>query len=198
MKKYLIRALLTISILFLFAHTVRAGVPTDHVKAATDKLYEIITSQELETPEMAEQRARMIRETVDTVFNWKAFSQRALGKHWKRLSNEQKEEFVFLFGQLVERTYMNKTRQYSGERINFISEETDGKRGILGAEVEIKKGTKIKVEFRVMKEKEIWSIYDVYVEGISIVNNYRVQFSNILIKSDYTELLSMLKTKLDN
>jgi len=196
MKKFF-GLLMAFSIFIFFTCAVQAGEATDRIKAATDKLVEIITDHDLDAPDMAETRAHMIRETVDQVFNWSAFSQRALGRHWRKLSQKEKDEFTFLFGQLIEQTYMDKTRQYSGEKLNFIREETEGKYGVVDAEG-IKGGANIAIQFRIMKVNEKWYIYDVYVEGVSLVNNYRVQFNNILIKSGYNELLDKLKSKLNS
>ena len=197
MKKYnFIGLLFAIPIFFLFAGAAYAGDATDRIKTATDKLIEIVSDHDLDPPEMADKRAHMIRETVDTIFDWGAFSQRALGKNWKTLNKEQKGEFIVLFGQLVERTYMDKTRQYSGQKLHFLKEETDKKYGTVDAEVIIKNGANIAIQFRIFKKNEIWFIYDVYVEGISFVNNYRNQFNNIMANSGYDELVSKLKTKL--
>lgn len=193
----LLKLLTTIFMLMLFTCTVRAGVATDRINAVTDKLIEIVANPDLDTAEMAEKRAQMIRETVDKIFDWRAFSQRALGKHWRKLSKMERDEFICLFGQLLERTYMDKTRQYSGQQMNFIGEESDEKYGVVDAEVILKNEANIAIQFRVMKENDTWLVYDVHVEGVSLVNNYRVQFNNILTKSDYGELISRLKTKLD-
>jgi phospholipid transport system substrate-binding protein len=189
--------LIVIFIFMLFTSASQAGVATDRIKTATDKLLEIVTNHDLDPPEMAEKRARMIREAVDAVFDWQAFSQRAMGRHWRKLSKGEKDEFTTLFGQLIERTYMDKTRQYSGQQMKFIDEETDEKYGTVDAEVEMKNEANIAVQFRILKNNETWFIYDVYVEGVSLVNNYRVQFNNIMTKSGYSELISKLKTKLD-
>ena len=155
--KIIIRLLIAFPIFVFFTCGVKAGEATDRIKVATDKLVEIMTDQDLDAPDMAEKRAHMIRETVDQVFNWSAFSQRALGRHWRKLSQKEKDEFTFLFGQLIERTYMDKTRQYSGEKLNYISEETDGKYGVVDAEG-IKGGTNIAIQFRIMKVNEKWYI----------------------------------------
>ena len=195
-SKYL-GLLIGIPILLLFSFTAKAGVATDRIKAATDKLLEIVTNHDLDPPEMAENRARMIRETVDTVFDWGAFSQRAMGKHWRKLSKEQKDEFIKLFGHLIERTYMDKTRQYSGQQLSFIKEENDEKYGTVDAEVIIKNEANISIQFRVFKKDETWFVYDVYVEGVSFVNNYRDQFNEIMTKSGYGELVNRLKAKLN-
>ena len=198
MKKTNYTGLLTVIFIFmLFNCTAQAGVATDRIKTVTDKLLEIVTNHDLDSPDMAEKRAHMIRGAVDTVFDWQAFSQRAMGRHWRKLSKEEKEEFITLFGQLIERTYMDKTRQYSGQQMKFIDEETDEKYGVVNAEVEMKNEANIAIQFRVLKNNETWFVYDVYVEGVSLVNNYRVQFNNIMTKSGYSELISKLKTKLD-
>jgi phospholipid transport system substrate-binding protein len=189
--------LAAIFILLFFNLQVKAGEATDRIKAATDKLIEIVTNHELDAPEMAEKRAKMIRETVDTVFDWSAFSQRALGKHWSTLSQAQKKEFIFYFSQLLERTYMDKTRHYSGEKMIYLDEKIDGKYGVVGAKVTLNSRKDAAIEYRVIKPADKWFIYDVYVEGISLVSNYRNQFSTILSKSGYDELLKRLKIKLD-
>ena len=197
MKKNNYIVLLLAIPIFLFTSSAQAGVATDRIKAATDKLLEIVTNHDLDPPEMAEQRAHMIRETVDSVFDWGAFSQRALGKNWRKLSKEQKDEFIVLFGQLIERTYMDKTRQYSGQKLSFIKEETDEKYGTVDAEVIMKNEANIAIQFRIFKKNDIWFIYDVYVAGVSFVNNYRDQFNDIMTKSGYNELVNRLKAKLD-
>ena len=198
MKKNIFTGLsIAVFIIMLFTCNAQAGVATDRIKTATDKLIEILNNHDLDPPEMAEKRASMIRKTVDTVFDWGAFSQRALGRHWRKLTKEEKKEFIPLFGQLIERTYMDKTRQYSGQQMNFLSEETDEKYGTVEAEVIIKNETNIPIQFRVIKRNEKWFIYDVRVEGVSLVNNYRDQFNEIMTKSGYKVLISRLKTKLD-
>lgn len=183
--------------ILLFSFSVSAGEPTDRIKKTTDKLIEIVSDHTLDPPEMAEKRAALIREAVDWVFDWEAFSQRAMGRHWAKLNKEQKKEFVLLFGQLLERTYMDKTRHYSGEQIKFISEEIEDRYGTVEAVVTTRNGTDIAVEYRVIKDDNGWFVYDVYVEGVSLVNNYRVQFNRIMIKASYEELINKLKTKLE-
>lgn len=196
-KSKFIGLLIAVSIFLPFTFSAQAGVATDRIKKATDKLIEIVTNHDLDSPEMADKRAHMIRETVDTIFDWPAFSQRALGRHWRKLNNKQKEEFIPLFGQLIERTYMDKTKQYSGQKMHFISEKTDDKYGSVDAEVILKNEKNIPIQFRIIKRHETWYIYDVFVEGISLVNNYREQFDTILTRSGYGELVSRLRAKLD-
>lgn len=198
-SRYLHLLLLWILPVHLIANplTVGAGELTDAVKKTTDKLIEIVLDHSLNAPEMEEQRDRMIREAVDEVFDWEAFSQRAMGRHWKKLTDDEKKEFISLFGQLLERTYMNKTRQYSGESIVFLNEDIDGKYGVLEAKILTENGMEIPVIYSMMKENGAWSVYDVSIEGVSLVNNYRNQFNNILTKSSYKELKNRLESKLE-
>jgi phospholipid transport system substrate-binding protein len=182
---------------FAFPSLVNAGELTDRIKRATDRLIAIVTDPELQSLEMEHKRNIMIRKAVDEIFDWEAFSQRAMARHWRKLSKSEKEEFVYLFGQLLERTYMDKTRQYSGEKMIFLNETIEKKYGIVEAKVITKDGTEIPVNYSAFKKQGEWFIYDVYVAGISLVNNYRVQFNDIITRSSYEELKARLKSKLE-
>jgi phospholipid transport system substrate-binding protein len=177
--------------------TVSAGELADRVKKATDKLMEIFSNQTLDAPEMEEKRNMMIREAVDKVFDWEAFSQRTMGRHWRKLSPDEKKEFISLFGRLLERTYLHKTKHYSGESIFFLDEEIDEKYGNLEAKIITENGTEVPVDYRMIKKNGSWFVYDVHIEGVSLVNNYRTQFNNILTKSSYKELKKLLESKLE-
>lgn len=197
MKSRSLLSAFAVILILMFSTAAIAGEATDRIKAVTDKLIEIVTDHKLDPPNMAEKRARMIRDAVDSVFDWSEFSKRAMGRYWNNLSNAQKKEFVNLFGQLLERTYMEKTRHYSGEKMIFTGEDTDNKYGTVDASVTTKNGANVPIKYRVIKENGKWWVYDVSVEGISLVHNYKVQFNNILSRSSYDELLRRLKAKVN-
>lgn len=184
-------------LVLLFSCTALAGEATDRIKATTDKLIEIVTNHELDPPEMENKRNHMIKEAVDMVVDWESFSRRAIGKHWRKLNREEREEFVFLFCRLIEQAYMGKTRQYSGEQIRFVNEKTDKKLGTVEAIVTTKSGMEVEVRYSVIKKNGSWFVYDLHLEGIGLGFIYRVQFNTILITSSYNELLKRLKTKVD-
>ncbi|MFC1868737.1 phospholipid-binding protein MlaC [Thermodesulfobacteriota bacterium] len=195
-SKYIRHLTLMVSLAFAIPSTVMAGEATDRIKNTTDKLIAIVTDPDLEPIEMAGKRNRLIRAAVDEVFDWEEFSQRALARHWRKRTNDEKKEFISLFGQLLERTYMDKSRSYSGEKIVFLDESIDGNYGVVTARVTLKSGKEVEIDYRVIKKDGIWFVYDVYVEGVSLVNNYRVQFKSIIMKSSYKELVTRLKAKL--
>jgi len=194
--RYLQQVILVVFIFFIFLSPVLAGEATERIREATDRIIDIITDPELKAPERAEDQKRMIRETVDSIFDWTAFSQRALARHWRKRTDEEKREFVSLFSQLLERTYMAKVGDYSDEKAFYLEEILDGKYGVVKAKVRLHKGREIEVDYRIRNKGGGWLVYDVYVEGISLVNNYRVQFNEIITKSSYQELVSRLKAKM--
>jgi phospholipid transport system substrate-binding protein len=177
--------------------TVSAGELADRVNKATDKLIEIFSDQTLDAPEMEEKRISMIRDAVDEIFDWEAFSRRTMGRHWRKLSPDEKNEFVSLFGRLLERTYLYKIKHYSGESIVFLNEKIDEKYGKLKAKIITENGTDIPLDYHMIKKNGTWFVYDVHIEGVSFVNNYRTQFNNILTKSSYKELKKLLESKLE-
>jgi phospholipid transport system substrate-binding protein len=194
--KFVKRLIITAILLLCMSMPLMAGEATDRVKIASDKVLAIIADKKFQAPEMKTKREQMIIEAVDSVFNWEEFSKRALAKNWSKRTDSEKKDFITLFGQLVERTYMAKTQQYTGGKISFLDEKIDGEYGNVSTQLVTSAGTQIPVEYRVMKKDSTWWVYDVNIEGVSLVNNYRSQFNDILTKSSYEELVKRLKEKL--
>ena len=172
-----------------------AGVPTEQLKGTTDKIISILTDPELKGPSQAEKRRGLIRKTADERFDWQEMSRRSLGRHWTKLNEEERKTFVNLFSQLLERTYMEKVEDYSGEKVTYIGDTVDGDYATVEIKVLTSKNVDIPVVNKVKKNGEQWMIYDVSIEGVSLVNNYRTQFNSILSKSSFSELLAKLREK---
>jgi phospholipid transport system substrate-binding protein len=191
------RLILSISIFLAIPITVTAGEPTDKIKAVSDKLIAIVFDNSLKAPEMKDKREQMVFEIVDGLFNWEEFSRRALARNWNKRTDSEKKDFIPLFRLLVERTYMDKAGQYSGGEVVFLDEKIKGDYGNVSTQVLTSAGTQIPVEYRVMKKDGVWWVYDVNVEGVSLVNNYRSQFNDVLTKSSFEDLLKRLKEKIE-
>ena len=173
-----------------------AGEPTDQMKQTTDKILSILTDPTLKESPRAEERERLIRKTLDERFDWEEMARRSLAKYWAQRTEEEKKEFVNLFTDLLERTYMDKVVEgYSGEKIIYEGENIESAYGTLKVKIVTKKNTNIAVEYRLKKGGEQWLIYDVSIEGVSLVNNYRAQFDSIMTKVPYANLVKMLKDK---
>ena len=174
-----------------------AGGPTEDVRDTTDKLIAIVSDPAMKTSDMASERARRIRAAVDERFDWREMSKRTLARHWKKRSDREKENFVDLFGKLLERTYLDKVEGYSGEKVLYVGEKVDGKYGIVLVKIVTEKDTEILVKYKLKNKDSEWLVYDISIQGVSLVNNYRKQFKSIMTRSSYEDLVKKLKKKVE-
>jgi phospholipid transport system substrate-binding protein len=172
-----------------------AGVPTEKVKETADKIILIVSDPVLKDQAKAAERRELIRKAVDELCDWEEMSRRSLGRHWAQRSEQEKKEFVSLFGKLLERTYVDKVEGYSGEKVNYTGEKVDGDYAEVDVKIVTNKNTEIPVVYRMRAKGEKWWVYDMVIEGVSLVNNYRTQFSDMLAKSSYEGLVKKLKEK---
>ena len=172
-----------------------AGAPTDQLRGATDRVLEVLASPELAKPAKVEERRKLIRAVANQAFDWEETAKRALARHWRALRNEQREEFSALFADLIERSYVGKIEAYSGEKIAYLGETVEGDQATVRTQLVTRSGTQIPIDYRMQRETERWRVYDVLIEGVSLVSNYRTQFNKIVQQSGYEDLLKKLKTK---
>lgn len=173
-----------------------AASPMEQIRGTTEEILELVKDPALAGPENKAERRRLIRKVVDKRFDWEEMSQRALARHWSERTEAEKEAFIELFGELLERTYMDRVEGYQGEKIVYESEEIED----TYAEVEVKfagRQNEIPVIYRLHKEGEEWLVYDISIEGVSLVNNYRNQFNSILVRSSFDGLMDKLKKKVE-
>lgn len=193
--KYLFNMMLPLLMTLVFSAPVLGGAPTEQLKGTTDKILAILTDPALQAPEKLAEKKRMIREAVDERFDWAAISRRALGRHWKKMTADEKRAFIPLFGQMLEQTYLSRVGEYSGEKVSYEDEKIDGIYGVVKVKIMSDTHGVISVKYRVWNKKDEWFIYDISIEGVSLVNNYRSQFNNILMKSSPSELIKKLEEK---
>lgn len=174
-----------------------AKEPMDQIKQTTDKILSIVTDSSLKNPSKAQEKRRLIRRAVDDLFDWEEMAHRSLARHWDQRTAEEKKEFVRLYSDLLERTYMEKVEGYSGEKITYEGETIDDGYAIVKVKISTKKNNDIRVEYRLRKEGNKWLVYDVLIEGISLVNNYRAQFNSIISQSSYEKLVKRLRDKVE-
>ena len=166
-----------------------AGAPTEQVRQYTDQVVKILENPELRS---ADKRAA-VRKVAGEVFDVNETARRALGTHWQGRSGPERDEFVHLFADLLERTYISKVDLFGGERLRYTAETIDGDFAIVRAKVITKKGTEIPVEARMLKKSDHWLIYDIAIENISLVGNYRTQFDRVIRTSSFQELVRRLR-----
>ncbi len=172
-----------------------AGEPTQQINQTTDKILSILSDSNLKQPSRAQERKDLISQAVDERFDWQEMAQRSLSRHWAQRTPEEKKEFVELFRDLLERTYLEKVDDYSGETVRYEGESVEGNFAIVKVRILSSKKNEIPVEYRLKKKGKQWLVYDISIEGVSLVNNYRTQFNSILVKSSYQDLVQKLKDK---
>jgi len=172
-----------------------AGIPTDQLKGATDRVLKILQDPALKAQEEA--RRKQMRAIADEIFDWKETGKRALARHWQGRSPKEQEEFSALFADLIERSYVGKIERYSGERVVYAGETVEGDQATVKTKLVTTSNTEIPIDYRMQKEGDRWRAYDVIIEGVSLVANYRNQFNRIIQQSGYAELVNKLKAKQD-
>lgn len=174
-----------------------AGEPTEKIRETTDKIVGIATDPALQGPEKAADRKRLIRLAVDERFDWKEMSRRTLARHWRKRTEQEKKEFVDLYGKLLEQTYLDRVDGYSGEKVSYEGEKVDGRYGVVKVKILTKQETAILTEYRLKRQGNNWVVYDISIEGVSLINNYRTQFNSIIARSSYKDLIKKLKVKVE-
>ncbi len=192
-----IRGMFSLFLLVALAVPVLGANPMDEIKQTTDKILAIVTNPAFKAPSKTEEREKRIRQAVDERFDWEEMARRSLAIHWAERIPEERKEFIRLFADLVERTYMKKVEGYSGEKVHYEGESKEGDYATVRVKIVTKGGQDIPVEYRLKKEREDWFIYDVSIQGVSLVNNYRVQFHSIISQSNYENLVKRLREKVE-
>jgi phospholipid transport system substrate-binding protein len=186
-------AALPIACACLFPPTASAGAPTDQLKAPVDQVIRILQDPRLKPDSMAAERRAAIRKEAETIFDFQETSRRALGRHWQSLSAAEQSEFVSLFTDLLEQAYLVKIERYSGEPIVYTGDSIEGELATVKTKFITKQGTEIPIEYRLLRHGDRWLVYDVFIEGVSLIANYRTQFDRIMRTGSYQELARRLR-----
>jgi phospholipid transport system substrate-binding protein len=177
------------------AGTATAAGPTETVKAAVQQVFAQPGSPAVKAPSIAERRAQ-IRKVTETLFDFDEMSQRSLGKAWAQASPTEQKEFVRLFGSLIANAYMGRIEQYAGEPIEYVGERIEGDDAKVQSRVVTPKGSEVPIEYRLYRGTDgRWTVYDIYVDGFSLVGSYKAQFNRLLQRGTFADLLKQLRQK---
>jgi phospholipid transport system substrate-binding protein len=174
-----------------------AGVPTDQLRGAVERVLRTLDDPSLKGEGRLGDRRAAVRKIANEIFDFGEIAKRSMARHWQPLSEAQKGEFVGLFADLLERSYISKIETYGGEKIKYTAERADGDFATVSTRIITKNGTEVPVDYRMIKRSEHWLVYDVSIEGVSLVSNYRTQFNKIIQTTSYNELVSKLRNKQD-
>lgn len=172
----------------------RAGEATEAMKGTIEEVLRILADKDLKQPAKANERRQLLEKVVGERFDYQEMSRRSLGASWNNLSEKERQEFVSLFQTLLVNTYADKIESYTGDGVQYINERTEKEYAEVRTKVLTGK-TEIPLDYRLLNKGSAWRVYDVVVDGVSLVNNYRGQFSKILRNGSYPDLVDQLRKK---
>jgi len=181
--------------LFLFTLPAHAGPPLDTVQTNVNKVLDVLRDPKLKAESAKEIKKEKLEAIYEQMFEEVELSRRTLGGNWNKLNPAQQQEFIQLYRQMLEKAYIDKILSYTNEKIIFSKDDMLSNNQ---AEVQTKVITSSKeilIFYRVIQKDGTWKVYDVVVEGVSLVQNYRSQFNSILAKNTPDQLLEILRRK---
>ena len=172
-----------------------AGMPADQVRLQIERIVKVLADPGLSRPGHEQVRHAAVGRIVEETFDLREMTRRTLGPHWQGLTEAERAEFVTLFGDLLDRAYFTRIAAYNGERITVLGDSIDGDLATVRTRIVTQQGTEIPVDYRMLRRGDRWVVYDVSIEGVSLVANYRAQFNRIIQTSSYQALVDKLRAK---
>lgn len=189
-------AAIGLAILFVLQPALSAAQnPGERVHQTVDKLLAILKDPQFKGENKKNQRRQELREVMFERFDFTEMAKRSLGANWGRRTPDEQKEFVQLFTNLLEGAYLDKIESYNGEKVQYLKNRADGNDAEVDTKIVDNKGREFSVNYRLRDANGDWKVYDVVIEDISLVNNYRSQFNHVLAKSSYQDLVKMMKEK---
>ena len=193
------KQILAISIIFILFLAVPlslyAGSATDAVQTEVEKILTKLRNPEFKQKNREEKIAG-IRQIINEIFDWTELSKRTLARNWKKFEPEQRKEFTDLFSKLLEGVYADRLLAYSDEKVVFEKETNLPKGKVeVASHILLADGKKVPLDYRMVQKDGKWRVYDVVIEGVSMVKNYRGQFKELLSKGSPADLIETLKKK---
>jgi phospholipid transport system substrate-binding protein len=195
MKRSLVVLIIALVALNLSPVSAFAATPLESIKPKVDQALEVLRDPALKAESAKAAKEKKIWAILDSVFDYTELSRRTLAQHWKKFSPDQQKEFINLFGKLLGGVYMDRIIAYKDEKVVFgkvtnLSDKT------VEVQSEVVQSSKaIPIHYRMILKEGEWKVYDVVIEGASLVQNYRTQFREILTNKTPEDLLKTLREK---
>jgi phospholipid transport system substrate-binding protein len=171
-----------------------AGTATAAIKNTIKQMFVILNDEELKAPGRAEERRQQLEKVIGNRIAYDEMAKRSLGPQWAQLNEEERQEFVRLYAQLLRDTYSSRFDRYSDEKVEFLQETLQGDYAEVRTRLTSSKFN-LDVDYRMLQRAGDWRVYDIVVDGISLVHSYREQFAKIIRTYSYEELVSKLRQK---
>jgi phospholipid transport system substrate-binding protein len=172
-----------------------AGAPTDQLGDGIDRIFKVLGDRDLLGEEKAPKRKLAVKRIAGEIFDFPEMSKRTLGRHWDERTPAERQEFARLFTELIEQSYFSKLDEHGSEKTVFRSETVDGSSALVKTTLMLARGAQMPLAYAMHETGDRWRVYDLSIDGISLVSNYRAQFNRIIRTSSYADLVTRLKTR---
>jgi phospholipid transport system substrate-binding protein len=184
-----------IGLMLVSVPSASAGAAREQVQSAIEKVTAILNDPTLKSAAKKSERIERLRQVIFPKFDFAEMAKRSLGPNWQRRTPEEQQEFVKLFRELLENSYVENIDSYNGEKVSIVGDKEEKDFAQVNTKIVNNKGEEFAVDYRLLQSGGDWKIYDVVIENISVVNNYRSQFNRVIAKSSFEDLLQKLRDK---
>ena len=171
-----------------------AGSPSDQLRAGVDRVFKILADPELDGDKKLSQRRSAIVIAANEIFDFGEMAKRSLGQYWPQRTSAERVEFVRLFTELVQRSYISKVDQHGAHKMTVRGERIDGEYAVVLTTLPLNSGHELPIDYSMHGTDDRWRVYDLSIDGISLVANYRAQFNKIIRTSSYEALVAKFKS----
>jgi phospholipid transport system substrate-binding protein len=188
---------LIVASMFVFIHppSATADIPTDQVRGTVDRVLAILQDPNLKAKGKFVERREQLRSVISARFDFPDMAKRSLGSEWRRIAPSQQQQFVELFTDLLRDAYVENIESYKGEKVSYIRETQEEQFAVVQTLLRSPQGATYTIDYRLHLTEKEWKVYDVVIENVSIVNNYRSQFARVINRSSYEGLIRAMKEK---
>ncbi len=179
----------------VYATAANAGVPTEQIRVTVDQVIAILADPSLKTESKQKERREQLRRVIFARFDFAEMARRSLGPEWRRRTPGEQQEFVNIFTDLLQDSYIGTIESYNGDKVGYNRELQEKDTAEVQTTLTTKGDAAYSINYRLRLVDKDWKVYDVVIENISVVNNYRSQFNRVISKSSYEELVRAMKEK---
>lgn len=187
---------LILIVLFLFTGLAYSEEPLAELKVSVDRVINILADPVYKDDQKSQREA--IWKIINDIFDFKMMSRMTVAKNWKAFTPQEQDEFAQVFGRFLGDSYLNKIQaEFSGEKVEYLEQEMlSDQRAVVMTSI-LRKDVKVPMDYGMILRDNKWKVYDVKIEGVSLMKNYRSQFNDILIKETPRQLIERLRLKIN-
>jgi phospholipid transport system substrate-binding protein len=171
-----------------------AGAPTDQFRGGVDRVIKILRDPELQGDANATRRQASVAKVSEEIFDFGETAKRSLGQHWVARTPAERVEYVRLFTDLIQRSYVARVDRYGAEKMVFRGDTIDGDQAVVRTALLLSDGGQMALDYKMHHTSDRWQVYDINIEGVSLVSNYRSQFNKVIRSESYEALIVRLKS----